>query len=303
MDRLEAMRAFIDIVDQGSLTAAARALRKSPPTMVRVLAELEQELGVVLLRRTTRRMALTGEGTLYLEHCRRVLAEIREVEEVLSSGQAEVSGQLRVTAPVLFGRMHVTPVVTELLRRHSQLQVELLLVDRVVNMIEEGLDAAIRIGHLADTSMIAARVGQVGIVTVASPALLEHWGRPSHPKELMDAPCLRFYGLASGNTWHFRDASGPLSVSVSGPLSVNQASAAVEACVAGLGFGRFLSYQVEPQVRAGLLEPVLEEFSPQPHPVSVLYPATRTLTKRLRTFVDFIKAELASRQPLLLSPP
>jgi DNA-binding transcriptional LysR family regulator len=299
VDKLSAMRAFVEIVDRGSLTAAGEALDKSLPTVVRTLAALEEELGVRLLRRTTRRMSLTEEGRAYLDRCRRILADVAEAEQALVSERAEPQGEIRATAPVLFGQLHVAPAITDFVRRYQRVRVELLLLDRVVNLIEEGIDVAVRIGPLADSSMIAAPVGHVRRVVCASPELLERAGTPERPEILADQSCVRFRGIAPGSTWHFREGRRDLPVRVEGPFTCNQASAAVDACAAGLGFGLFLSYQVEPLVRAGKLRVVLDAFEPPKLPVSVVYPDARLMSTRLRAFVDWMKESLKGRPELV----
>jgi DNA-binding transcriptional LysR family regulator len=298
LDKLAAMRAFVAIVDRGSLTSAAETLEKSLPTVVRTLAALEESLGVRLLRRTTRRMALTEEGRAYLDRCRRILADIEEAEQAVTRHGAEPQGEIRATAPVLFGQLHVAPAVRAFVQRYERTQVDLVLLDRVVNLIEEGIDVAIRIGPLSDSSMIAVTVGQVRRVVCASPALLEREGEPSRPQELSKRPCVRFRGLAAGSTWHFHDGAREIPVRVAGPFACNQATAAVDACAAGMGFGLFLSYQVEPRVRSGDLAVVLRDYEPAPLPVSVVYPDARLMSSRLRAFVDFMKESLATRREL-----
>jgi len=295
MDKLAAMRSFVEIVDRGSLTAAGQALDRSLPTMVRTLAALERSLGVVLLRRTTRRMALTEEGRVYLERCRCILADIEQAEELVGPGQGEPRGPLRVSAPVLFGQMHVVPALLEFLQRHPAVEIELLLLDRVVDLVDEGIDAAVRIARLSDSSMIAAPVGTVRRVVCASPSLLREGGEPARPEELADRPCVRFRGLGAGNQWHFDDAGRDVAVTVGGGFATNQATAAIEACSAGLGFGLFLSYQVEPALRAGQLKRVLRAFEPPPIPVSLVYAEARLLSPRLRAFLDFMKPRLLER--------
>lgn len=299
MDLLAAMRAFVTIVDTGSLTAAAAALDRAPPTMVRTLATLEEELGVRLLVRTTRQMALTEEGRVYLDRCRRILADVEEATHAVASSDAEPHGEIRVTAPVLFGQRHVAPAITRFIRRYARVNVDLLLLDRVVHLVEEGLDAGIRIGQLEDSSMIAVPVGQVRRVVVASPDLLAESGRVEGPEELSDRPCVVHHGSATGGRWTFRDPASPRhvprAVSVSSRFASNQATAVVEACVAGLGFGCFLSYQVEPEVRDGRLEVLLEEFEPEPLPVQIVYPDARLMSSRLRFFVDAMKEDLKAR--------
>ena len=287
-----AMRDFVEIVERGSLSAAGTALGRSLPTMVRTLAELERSLGAVLLRRTTRRMSLTAEGRAYLERCRRILADIAEAEALVSASLGEPRGPLRVTAPVLFGQMHVAPGVVAFLRRHAAVQVELLLHDRVVDLVDEGIDAAVRIARLPDSSMIAIPVTQMRRVVCASPSLLRRAGVPEHPEALAARPCIRFHGLAQGGSWHFQEAGRDIAVPVHGAFATNQAASAVEACAAGLGFGLFLAYQVAREVAARRLEVVLRDFELPPLPVSLVYPEARLLSPRLRVFLDWMKAHL-----------
>ncbi len=295
MDKLLAMRGFVAIVDHGSLTAAATALDRSLPAMVRTLAALEETLGTRLLHRTTRRMSLTAEGQGYLERCRRILGDIEEAEASLMRAQIEPRGQVRMTAPVLFGQMHVAPAVSEFLRSFEEVQVELLLLDRVVNLVEEGIDVAVRIAHLSDSTMVAVPIGRVRRVVCASPALLRTESVPMHPRELSDRPCVRFRGINAGDSWTFQDSGGEFSVRTRGSFACNQATAAVQACAEGLGFGMFLSYQVEPLVRAKRLEVVLGDFEPAPLPVSLVYPETRLVSTRLRALLDWLKRALAAR--------
>ena len=293
MNKITAMQTFVAIMDHGSLTAAAEALGKALPTVVRSLSTLEQDLGVRLLNRTTRRMSLTEEGHLYLERCRQILADIEEAEQALSNQQTAPRGALRITAPVLFGQLHVAPAVIRFLREYAEVRVELILLDRVVNMVEEGIDVGIRIAALEDSSMIAARVGEVRRVVCANPSLLERMGSPEHPDELTKFPCVHFQGLASTPVWNFKEGRKPISVPINGPFTCNHAAAAVEACAEGLGFGRFLSYQVESLVAEGKLTIVLQEFEPPPIPVHVVFAHARLMTPRVRVFVDWIKAELS----------
>lgn len=312
MDKLNAMRAFVEIADQGSLTAAADVLGKAQPTMVRTLARLEESLGVRLLRRTTRRLSLTEEGESYLARCRQILADVEEAERALTVGDTEPRGTLRVTAPVTFGQWHVAPAIVDFLERYPRVRVELLLLDRVINFLEEGIDLAVRIGTLEDSSMIAAKVGTMRRVVVASPGLLaEH--HPERPEDLEGAPAVLFRGMQTTASWQFetarteaatgtgaartaedqrRTAGGPVIVKLRTPLITNQCIPAVEACAAGLGFGRFLAYQVAPWVRRGELEVILEAWEPEPSPVSLLYTDARLMTPRLRVLMAHLRERL-----------
>jgi DNA-binding transcriptional LysR family regulator len=292
MDKLRAMATFVHIVDRGSLTTASEMLDTSLSSVVRTLARLEKSLGVRLLNRTTRRISLTEEGRHYLERCRRILAEVDDAEQAMTATEQDPRGVLTVTAPVLFGQLHVAPTVAGFLARYRSMQVELVLLDRVVNLVEEGIDVAVRIGQLTDSSMVAVPVGQLRRVVVASPALLKAARNPKHPRDLENLPCVRFSTLMPGTTWHFVENGRPLSVQVGGQLACNHAAACVDACVDGLGFGMFISYQVRRQLEAKQLKEVLAKFGPAPLPVSLVYPHARLLSSRVRAFLDFAATEL-----------
>jgi len=295
MDKLRAMATFVRIVESGSLTAAASALEVSGPSVVRLLASLERSLDVRLLNRTTRRLALTEEGRDYFDRCKRILAEVEEAEAAAGNRRGTARGELRVTAPATFGRMHVAPLVAEFVARHTGVSVDLLFVDRVVNLLEEGLDAGVRIADLADSSLVAIPVGEVRRVVCASPKYLARAGTPKTPQELRTHPCIRFGGLGATHEWTFAAAGRKLTVPVNGPLAGNQADALVEACAGGLGVGMFLSYQVAPLVAAGRLKLLLADYCPLPIPVSVVYPHAKLLPVRTRLFVDWLRERLPKR--------
>lgn len=288
MDKLQAMAVFVQIAERGSLTAAAEALDKSLPSVVRILASLEETLQARLFNRTTRRIALTEEGRIYLERCRRILADIEDAESVLAQDETQPRGMITVTAPVRFGEMHVAPTVTRFLQHYPQVQVRLLLLDRVIDMLEEGVDVAVRIAPLTDSSLVAKPVGRIRQVVCANPKLIEEAGMPGRPEDLAELPCVRFTGISSGLVWHFFRDGKPVPVAVNGSLSCNQVNPAVNACIAGLGFGMFYCYQVMPAVQRGELEMVLTEFEPEPLPLSLVFPRHRLLSNRLRVFVDWM---------------
>jgi DNA-binding transcriptional LysR family regulator len=291
MDLIRAMRTFVEIADRGSLTAAARVLDSSLPAVVRTLAALEAHLGVRLINRTTRRLALTDEGRSYLESARAVLAAVADGENALKEDAAEPAGPITITAPVLFGQMYVAPVLTRFALKHSGVKLRVLLHDRVVNLLEESVDLAVRIGELQDSNVVAQALGSVRRVVVASPALLAARGQPRHPDALRDAPCVRVIGDARG-AWSFQVGKRTLQVPVRGNLEFNHIAPAVEACAAGAGFGLFLSYQVRPHVAAKTLKVVLREFEPPPKPVNVVYPHARLLPGRTRLLIDWLKREV-----------
>jgi DNA-binding transcriptional LysR family regulator len=221
MDKLAAMNGFVHIVEKGSLTAAAAALETSLPSVARMLAGLERELGVRLLNRTTRRLHLTEDGAQYLEHCRSVLSAIQRTEAQLASRNVEPQGRLTVTASVMFGRRYVAPIVREFLERHPRVSIELLILDRVVNIIEEGIDIAVRIGHLKDSSLIALPVGQVRRVVAASPAYLRRYGVPRRLQDLKTHRCIRHTGTSPRTEWPFRAGRRLISAPINAVLSCN----------------------------------------------------------------------------------
>lgn len=293
MDKLRAMQIFIAIADSGSLAAAARALGSSLPAVVRSLAALEAHLGVRLFQRTTRRISLTQEGTRYLENCRQVLAAVALGEAALAADADEPAGLLTITAPVLFGQMYVAPAVMRLVRQHGRLQVKVLLYDRVVDLLEEGIDAGIRIGKLEDSSLVAQPVTTVRRMVVASPDYLRRAGVPKHPRDLLEFTCVRFSG-GSGPWWTFHEGKRQFTVAVTGNLEFNHVAPAAEACVQGMGFGMFISYQVAPYLAQKKLRLVLEDFEPPPRPISIVYPHARLLPARTRVFVEWMKRELGT---------
>jgi len=292
MDKLRAMSGFVRIVEKGSLTAAATSLGTSLPSMVRILAMLERELGATLLNRTTRRIHLTDEGRQYLERCRIILGQVQEAEDILRSRAVAPRGRLAVTASVGFGRQHVAPIVTEFLQRYPEVSAELLFVDRMVNLVEEGLDAAVRIGRLGDSSLVALPLGKVRRVLCASPAYLRKHGTPRRPEDLRGHRCIRLTGLAPRSEWPFRANSRSLAMPIDSILTCNLADTAIKACADGLGLGAFLSYMVAPLRRSGKLTYVLEEFEVEPLPVHFLYPGARMPPITVRAFADLCVARL-----------
>jgi len=290
MDRLKALQTFVHIAGEGSLTKAARALDLSLPAVVRSLAALEANLRVRLFNRTTRRVALTDEGRRYLDYARQVLATLDEAERAISNDLSAPAGTLRVTAPVLFGQLHVAPAVTRFLQKHRKVQVELELADRVVPLLDEGFDVGIRIGALADSSLVARSIGAVRRVVAASPAFLRRHGVPKRPQDLQSLECVR---LTSGSAqWAFHDGDKVTSVPVRGALRCNHVTAVIDACVAGLGCGVFMSYQVASLVEQGQLKVVLGAFEPPPRPVSLVVPQARLLPARTRVFIDWMLRDL-----------
>jgi DNA-binding transcriptional LysR family regulator len=298
MDKLRAMEIFVRIVEADSLTAAAGVLGTSLTSVGRSLAALEDALGTRLLNRTTRRIALTDEGREYFERCRRVLAEVEEAENALSARQAKPAGKLAITAPVMFGRLHVGPVLADFLAAYPAVHAELMLFDRIVDLLDEGMDVAIRIGHLRDSSLVAVPLGTTRRVVCASPEYLRREGTPGRPSDLARHRCLQFLGVASGSEWEFSDggADGKTTrVAIKSVLTSNQIDVALDACVKGLGCGVFLDYQVRESLLAGSLQRVLPAFEPVPIPVQIVYPHSRLLSSRVRSFVDWAAPRLRQR--------
>lgn len=286
MDKLQAMTTFVAIVEKGSLTAAAAALGTSLPSVVRTLAALERHLGVTLLNRTTRRIHLTDEGAQYLEHCRTILSAVHDTEATFASRQAEPQGRLKLTASVLFGRRYVAPIVNDFVRRYPEISADMLFVDRIVNVIEEGMDVAFRIAHLGDSSLVAIPVGQVRRVVCASPQYLRRHGIPRTPEDIRTHRCVTHVGLSPRNEWHFRVGRRNATIPITSVISCNEIDSSLSACVSGHGLGMFLSYQTAPYRKANKLSYVLEEFETEPLPVQVIYPRSRLLTTKVRVFVD-----------------
>ena len=301
MDKLRAMEIFVRIVEAGSMTAAAGVLDASLTSVVRSLATLERALGTRLLNRTTRRIALTDEGREYFQRCRQVLAEIEAAESLLTARQAKPAGRLAITAPVMFGRLHVGPLVADFLAANPALHIELMLFDRVVDLLDEGMDAAIRIGHLRDSSLVAVPLGTTRRVICASPDYLRREGMPERPADLARHRCLQFLGVVPGAEWEFFDGGSARKanrVAIKGVLVTNQIDIALDACVKGLGCSAFLDYQVRELLGAGSLRRVLQAFEPAPIPVHIVYPHSRLLSSRVRSFVDWAVPRLRQRLAL-----
>ena len=295
MDKLYAIEAFIKIVDAGSLTAAADALDVSQPSMVRTLAALERDLGVRLLNRTTRRMSLTDEGRDYYDRARQIVSAVEDAQLSLSARRTTPRGRLRIASSVSFGRTFVAPVVAEFLSQHPEVNIELLLLDRVVDLVEEGMDLAVRVANLPDSSMIAHPIGEVRRVVVASPALLRAGKLPKKPADLRDRRCVSFSGVVSPSHWDFGEGRKLTQVPVKSALVTNQIDAGVAACVLGVGFGRFFDYHVLREIKAGTLVRILDKFEGAAVPASIVYPSSRHQSPNVRSFVSFAQSLLKER--------
>jgi len=297
MDRFEAMTILLRVVDKGSFSAASRDLSVPLATVSRKVIELETRLGVKLLVRTTRRVALTDAGVTYVASARRILDQIDETERVAAGEFHAPRGELILTAPILFGRLHILPIVTEFLASYPEINIRLLLSDRDLHLVTEHIDMAVRIGRLPDSSMIATRVGRMRTVVCASPKLLAAHGAPQTPGDLADFPCVIFDFLTPALTWAFRreDAKGDVDISIRPRLSVTTAEAAVSAAVQGVGATRVLHYQCVDAARDGTLSIVLARFETEPAPVHLLHAARGVLPSKMRVFLDFAVERLRRR--------
>lgn len=286
MDKLRAMTTFVRIVEAGSLSAAAERLGSSATSVVRSLSALEKALGVRLLNRTTRRMALTDEGRDYFERCRHLLGEVDEAEAALLARRLTPAGRLLITAPVMFGRLHVAPLVIDFLAAFPEVRGELLLLDRVVDLIDEGIDLAVRIGPLPDSSLVAIPLGSTRRIVCASPDYLARHGRPERPEQIAGHRAIRITGKSFEPDWVFVDDGQTRRLPMRDSFATNHIDCAIDACLQGVGCGTFFAYQVREQIAAGRLVRLLRPYEMAPVPVSFAYPHARLLPSRVRAFID-----------------
>ncbi|MBX5147778.1 LysR family transcriptional regulator [Rhizobium lentis] len=292
MDRLDAMTVLLAVVEQGSLSAAARHLRSPLATVSRKVSELEAHLGARLLQRSNRKVALTEAGRSYVEAAREILDRVDEAERAAAGEYSAPKGELTMTAPIVFGRLHVLPVVIDFLKAYPDINLRLMLGDRLANLVEDHIDVALRIGNLADSNLIATRLGAIRRTVYASPGYLARNPVPVQPAELSAHDCITFEGMATTQSWTFTEGKRDLAVPVRSRLAVNTAEAAVDAAVAGLGITRVLSYQAARAAAAGLLVPLLADFEPPPAPVHLVYPSQGLVPIKLRALIDFATPRL-----------
>jgi DNA-binding transcriptional LysR family regulator len=288
MDRFEAMILLREAVDRGSLSAASRALRVPVPTLSRKITDLETRLGTKLLVRTTRSLALTDAGVAYLAAARRILDELDGAEREAAGEFSEPKGDLVLTAPLQFGRLHVLPVVADFLGQFPLIDIRLRLSDRNIHLVDDHVDMAVRIGRLADSAMVATRIGTMRIVAAASPALLAKHGIPARPADLRDLPAVAVDGPMPEANWRFysQGHAAPIDVPLKPRLCVTTTEAAVDAAIRGVGIVRLLHYQVVEAVEAGRLHLVLEDFEPEPAPVHLVHASRGQMPLKLRRFLD-----------------
>ena len=290
MDRIESVAIFVEVAERRSFAAAARRLARSAAAVTRAVGELETRLGVRLLNRTTRAVSHTEAGDRFLAGARRVLADFEEIERAAAGEGAAPRGELRITAPILFGRLHVLPIVTEFLDRFAEVSVALSLIDRPVDLVEEGLDVAVRIGALAESSAVATRVGAVRRIVVASPGYVTQHGTPLSPGDLGAHAVIAFSGGA--DHWVFRNEQRETSIAIRPRLAVTTAAAALDAVGAGFGIARVLSYQAADDISRGSLLRLLAPYEGDELPIHLLYPGGRHPPPKLRAFLDFARPRL-----------
>jgi DNA-binding transcriptional LysR family regulator len=288
MDRIDAMQAFITVADLGGFAPAARKLGLSPSGVTRLIAALEERLGARLLQRTTRSVALTDAGARYLERVRRILADVEEAEASIQDERTRPSGRLVVSAPVGFGRLHVSPVMSEYLKRYAEVSGELRLADRMINLVEDGVDLAVRIGHLADSSLVARHVGEMRRIVVASPGYLKAHGEPKTPEAIASHQSIQFGGAAASPDWRFVRDGNEIRFTPVPRLTTNSSDAAIQYAVRGGGLTRVLAYQAADALKAGRLKILLTKFEEPPLPIHIVYPTSRLLSAKVRTFIDLV---------------
>jgi DNA-binding transcriptional LysR family regulator len=291
MDRFVAMQMFVRAVESGSLSAAARSLDQSLPMVSRHIAALERQLGARLLVRTTRRISLTEGGRTYYERAKRLLGDLREAEAEAAREHSVPSGRLVVSGSVTFGRFFMGELIAGYLRKYPEVEVRVLLTDRYVDLVGEGVDVALRIGRLGDSALVARKLGEIRRVVVAAPAYLKSRGRPRHPGDLGGHDCLLFTYLAEPEMWRFREDGRPLAIPVQGKLRADNQDVILEAAVRGAGIAQLPSWLVRPYLQSGRLVPLLQKHESPPFDVNVVFPHARLLSAKTRAFVDHLAAE------------
>ncbi|MFJ3264203.1 LysR family transcriptional regulator [Pseudomonas sp. NPDC086581] len=303
MDRFQEMTVLLAVAEAGSFAAGAKQVGLSPPSVTRAIAALEQRLGTLLLARSTRSVRLTEAGQRYVEDCRRILQELEEAEELASGSALRPRGNLTVTAPVLFGELYLIPLIASYLDAHPEVTVNALLLDRIVNMLDEGVDVAVRIGLLPEGSLTALKVGEIRPVVCASPGFLDRHGRPQHPNELLDAPVVMATTSVLLTDWQFLTADGPLTLRPPSRFAVSSNNAAIHAARLGWGFTRVLSYQAAEAVARGELEIVLGKYATAPLPIHLLYQDSARLPAKVRSFVTHCAERLRADPALQAEKP
>ena len=295
MDRLESMELLVVVAEAGSLSAAGRRLGIPLTTVSRKISELETHLRTQLILRSSRRIALTEAGGAYIEACKRILEQIGEAERAASGEYQIPRGELIITAPIVFGRLHLLPVIADFLKAYPEIAIRMIQADRNINLLDEHIDLALRIGPLPDSSLMATRVGTVRRVVCGEPGYFSARGIPVTPADLSRHDCITSDILTAANEWRFAAEGAEISVPIRSRLFVSTAEAAIDAAIAGLGLARVLSYQAAPAVAGGRLKLVLQDFEPPAPPVSLIYAGGRLVPLKLRAFLDFAAPRLKAR--------
>lgn len=303
MDRFEAMRTLVAAIDGGSLSAASRALGVPLPTVSRRVSDLEAHLGAQLVVRTSRKLLVTDAGQAFVATCRRILDELDEAERAATGEYLAPRGELVITAPVMFGRLHVEPIVLDFLKVYPQINVRLMLADYFIDLAENHIDLAVRVGALPDSSLMARKLGMLRWITCASPSYLEARGTPTTLADLGKHDCIAFEGLYSSNSWSFLSGKESISIPIRPRFAVNTASGAIDAARQGAGIARVLSYQAAASIIVGELVIVLDEYHPEPIPVHLIHSAQALLPLKLRAFLDFATPRLKQRMSPTARPP
>jgi len=286
MDRLDAMQAFVAVADLQGFAPAARKLGLSPSAVTRLIAALEDRLGARLLQRTTRKVALTDAGARYLERARRILADVEEAERAAEGEQTRPGGRLVVSAPLGFGRLHVSPIMSAYLKRYPEVSCELRLSDRMINLVEEGVDLAVRIGHLPDSTLVARHVGEMRRIVVASKDYLKRRGEPERPHEIAAHDTIQFGAMTAPPDWRFVENGQEIRISSAPRFASNSSDAAIHYAEQAGGLTRVMAYQAAESLKAGRLKIVLAKFEQPALPIHIVYPTSRLLSAKVRTFVD-----------------
>ena len=298
MDRFSEMQIFVAVAESEGFAAGARKLKISPPAATRAVADLEYRLGIKLLNRTTRYVRVTDAGQRYLDDCKRILAQVTEADEAAIGINAAPRGHLVITAPVLFGRMYVMPCVVAYLQKYPDTEISAMFVDRVVNMLDEGIDVALRVGELSDSSFKAIKVGTVRRVVCASPAYIEKYGLPLHPNDLSEHQIIVASSLSPNVEWRFLENKQSKIVRVKPRLTVTSNDAAIEAAVEGLGITRLISYQIAPELQNGQLKIILSEYEYPALPINILHREGRNSSAKVRAFIDLVAEKLKADSSL-----
>jgi DNA-binding transcriptional LysR family regulator len=288
MDRIDAMQAFVAVADAQGFAPAARKLGLSPSAMTRLIAALEEHLGARLLQRTTRSVTLTDVGTRYLERIRRILADVEEAESSAEGERTRPSGRLVASAPIGFGRLHVSPVMSKYLARYPEVSAELRLSDRMINLVEDGVDLAVRIGHLPDSTLVARHVGEMRRIVVASNAYLKRRGEPKTPQAITAHDTIQFGAATSAPDWRFVEDGREVRVACTPRFTTDSADAAIQYAEQGGGLTRVMAYQAAEALKRGKLTIVLAQFEQPALPIHIVYPTSRLLSAKVRAFIDLV---------------